>query len=141
MAWLDWGCGNEEDRQRSLENQDRACASLLLRIRSPASNPDATATRARLNMLPPIRFSNHRPILMQWSIVQIVNGQCRIFPKVARGMLTKRDRILGMNFSNWSAQQRYDSLCGRVTIWNPGCMIPGCTAHVAMACSSHRDDN
>ena len=72
-ACLDWGCGNEEDRQRSLENQDRACASLLLRIRSPASNPGATATRARLNMLPPIGFSNHRPILMQWSIVQIVN--------------------------------------------------------------------
>ncbi len=43
-------------------------------------------------------------------------------------MLTNRDRILGMNSSNWSAQQRYDSLCGRVTIWDPGCMIPGCTA-------------
>jgi hypothetical protein len=43
-------------------------------IRSPASNSDAIATRARLNMLPPIGFSNHRPILMQWSIVQIENG-------------------------------------------------------------------
>ena len=52
--------------------------------------------------------------------IQIVNGQCRISHKVARGMLTNRDRILGMNFSNWSAQQRHDSLCGRVTIWDPG---------------------
>ena len=51
-----------------------------------------------------------------------------------------RDRILGMNFSNWSAQQRMTLSAGGNDM-GPWIMIPGCTAHVAMARFSHRDDN